>query len=143
MKAFSICGSDIRAIYREHLGNRPESYWGVIAEHERCGQVVAVDPGRLDSPSETELVYHIVGCGVCEKCRHGYMIGCTSPLRAAHGWQRDGGHAEFLLAAEATCILLPDGLSYVGGALTPHLHPLADGATAMTRSLIRRLDRVG
>ena len=32
------------------------------------------------------------------------MIGCTSPLRAAHGWQRDGGHAEFLLAEEATCI---------------------------------------
>ena len=62
--------------------------------------------------------------------------------RSAHGWQRDGGHAEFLLAEEATCILLPDELSYVGGALTPHLHPLAHGATAMTRSLTRRPARV-
>jgi D-arabinose 1-dehydrogenase-like Zn-dependent alcohol dehydrogenase len=63
------------------------------------------------------VVYHIAGCGVCEECRHGYMIGCTSPSRAAHGWQRDGGHAEFLLAEEATCIPLPDKLTYVDGAL--------------------------
>jgi threonine dehydrogenase-like Zn-dependent dehydrogenase len=87
------------------------------------------------------VVYHIAGCGVCEECRHGYMIGCTSPLRAAHGWQRDGGHAEFLLAEETTCILLPDELSYVDGALT-HLHPLAHGATAVTRSPTRRPARV-
>jgi hypothetical protein len=64
-----------------------------------------------------------------------YMIGCTSPSREAHGWLREGGHAEFPLAEEATCILLPDELFYVGGALTPHLHPLAHGATAVARSL--------
>jgi threonine dehydrogenase-like Zn-dependent dehydrogenase len=28
MKASSICGSDIRAIYREHLGHGPEAYQG-------------------------------------------------------------------------------------------------------------------
>jgi threonine dehydrogenase-like Zn-dependent dehydrogenase len=118
MKASSICGSDIRAIYREHLGSGPEAYRGVIAGHEPCGQVVAVGPDcRRLSVGDRVVVYHIAGCGVCEECRHGYMIGCTSPLRAAHGWQRDGGHAEFLLADEATCILLPDELSYVDGAL--------------------------
>ena len=44
MKASSICGSDIRAIYREHLGHGPEAYQGVVAGHEPCGQVVAVGP---------------------------------------------------------------------------------------------------
>jgi threonine dehydrogenase-like Zn-dependent dehydrogenase len=118
MKASSICGSDIRAIYREHLGTGPEAYQGVIAGHEPCGQVVAVGPGcRRLSVGDRVVVYHIAGCGVCEECRHGYMIGCTSPSRAAHGWQRDGGHAEFLLAEEATCIPLPIELSYVDGAL--------------------------
>jgi threonine dehydrogenase-like Zn-dependent dehydrogenase len=118
MKASSICGSDIRAIYREHLGRGPEAYQGVIAGHEPCGQVVATGPGcRRLTAGDRVVVYHIAGCGVCEECRHGYMIGCTSPTRAAHGWQRDGGHAEYLLAEEATCILLPDGLSYVDGAL--------------------------
>ena len=118
MKASSICGSDIRAIYRQHLGTGPEAYQGVIAGHEPCGQVVAVGEGskRL-VPGDRVVVYHIAGCGMCEECRHGYMIGCTSSHRAAHGWQRDGGHADFLLAEETTCILLPEPLSYVDGAL--------------------------
>jgi threonine dehydrogenase-like Zn-dependent dehydrogenase len=118
MKASSICGSDIRAIYREHLGHGPEAYQGVIAGHEPCGQVVAVGPGcRGLAEGDRVVVYHIAGCGICEQCRRGYLIGCTDPSRAAYGWQRDGGHAEYLLAEERTCLVLPDPLSYVDGAL--------------------------
>ena len=36
--------------------------------------------------------------------------------KAAYGWQRDGGHAEYLLAEEKDLILLPDALSYEDGA---------------------------
>jgi threonine dehydrogenase-like Zn-dependent dehydrogenase len=118
MKASSICGSDIRAIYREHLGHGPEAYQGVIAGHEPCGQVVAVGPGcRRLREGDRVVVYHISGCGVCEQCRSGYLIGCTDPSRAAYGWQRDGGHADYLLAEEVTCLPMPDSLSYVDGAL--------------------------
>jgi threonine dehydrogenase-like Zn-dependent dehydrogenase len=118
MKASSICGSDIRAIYREHLGHGPEAYQGVIAGHEPCGQVVSVGPGcRRLTEGDRVVVYHISGCGVCDECRRGYLIGCTDPSRAAYGWQRDGGHADFLLADEATCLPMPDSLSYVDGAL--------------------------
>jgi threonine dehydrogenase-like Zn-dependent dehydrogenase len=118
MKASSICGSDIRAIYREHLGHGPEAYQGVIAGHEPCGQVVAVGPGCLRlSEGDRVVVYHIAGCGICEECRRGYLIGCTDPSRAAYGWQRDGGHADYLLAEERTCLVLPDSLTFVDGAL--------------------------
>jgi threonine dehydrogenase-like Zn-dependent dehydrogenase len=118
MRASSICGSDIRAIYREHLGTGPEAYQGVIAGHEPCGEVVAVGTGcRRLAVGDRVVVYHIAGCGQCAECRRGYLIGCLSPLRAAYGWQRDGGHAEYLLAAEATCLALPPELSYVDGAL--------------------------
>ncbi len=118
VKASSICGSDIRAIYREHLGHGPEAYQGVIAGHEPCGQIVAVGPGcRRFGPGDRVILYHISGCGVCHDCREGYMISCTSPARAAYGWQRDGGHADYVLAEENTCIALPDELSYVDGAL--------------------------
>lgn len=116
--ASSICGSDIRAIYREHLGSGAEAYQDVIAGHEPAGVVAAVGPGcvRL-SPGDRVVVYHIAGCGQCEECRRGYLIGCTSPARAAYGWQRDGGHAPYLLAEERTCLALPDELSYEDGAL--------------------------
>jgi threonine dehydrogenase-like Zn-dependent dehydrogenase len=118
MKASSICGSDLRAIYREHLGHGPEGYQGVIAGHEPSGQIVKLGPGcKRFKAGDRVILYHISGCGVCNDCRAGYMISCTSPLRAAYGWQRDGGHADYLLAEENTCVALPDALSYVDGAL--------------------------
>jgi threonine dehydrogenase-like Zn-dependent dehydrogenase len=118
MKASSICGSDIRAIYREHLGVGDEAYRGVIAGHEPCGQIVETGPScKLFEAGDRVVLYHISGCGVCEDCRAGYMISCHSRQRAAYGWQRDGGHAEFLLAEENTCIRLPDNLTYEDGAL--------------------------
>ena len=47
MKASSICGSDIRAIYRAHLGTGPEGYQpGTIAGHEPCGRAAMGSPGR-------------------------------------------------------------------------------------------------
>ena len=118
MKASSICGSDIRAIYREHLGVGDEAYRNVIAGHEPCGQIAEVGPGcKKFKAGDRVVLYHISGCGVCEDCSAGYMISCHSPFRAAYGWQRDGGHAEYLLAEENTCLSLPDNLSYVDGAL--------------------------
>jgi threonine dehydrogenase-like Zn-dependent dehydrogenase len=117
MRASTICGSDIRAIYREHLGHGPEAYRGVIAGHEPAGEVVATGPDvRRVHEGDRVLLYHIAGCGLCEDCRRGFMISCTSPLRAAYGWQRDGGHADYLLADERTCVALPDELSFVDGA---------------------------
>jgi 2-desacetyl-2-hydroxyethyl bacteriochlorophyllide A dehydrogenase len=117
VQASTICGSDLRAIYREHLGEGPEAYQGVIGGHEPCGQVVAVgrDVGRIRE-GDRVVVYHISGCGQCDECRRGYQISCTSPARAAYGWQRDGGHAEFLLAEERDLLVLPGSLSYLDGA---------------------------
>ncbi|MGA2182331.1 MAG: zinc-binding dehydrogenase [Bryobacteraceae bacterium] len=118
MKASTICGSDIRCIYREHLGRGPEGYQGVIAGHEPAGQIVETGPGcRRFKIGDRVIVYHISGCGVCNDCRRGYMISCTSErYRRAYGWQRDGGMADYLLAEEKDLIFLPDELSYADGA---------------------------
>jgi threonine dehydrogenase-like Zn-dependent dehydrogenase len=79
IKASTICGSDIRCIYHEHLGRGPEGYQGVIAGHEPCGQIVEAGPGcRLFKTGDRGIIYHISGCGVCNDCRRGYMISCTS-----------------------------------------------------------------
>jgi threonine dehydrogenase-like Zn-dependent dehydrogenase len=118
MKASTICGSDIRAIYHEHLGKGPERYQGVIAGHEPCGQIMKTGPGcRRFSTGDRVVVYHISGCGLCNDCRRGYMISCTSETyRRAYGWQRDGGMADYLLADEKDLVHLPDALSYTDGA---------------------------
>ena len=118
MKSSTICGSDIRCIYHEHLGKGPEGYQpGMIAGHEPCGQIVACGPGcRRFACGDRVIVYHISGCGLCNDCRRGYMISCTSPYRRAYGWQRDGGMADYLLAEEKDLVALPDSLSYSDGA---------------------------
>jgi len=118
VKASTICGSDIRCIYHEHLGKGPEGYQGVIAGHEPAGQIVEEGPGcRRFRVGDRVIVYHISGCGVCNDCRRGYMISCTSEkYRRAYGWQRDGAMAEYMLAEEKDLIALPDQLSYADGA---------------------------
>jgi threonine dehydrogenase-like Zn-dependent dehydrogenase len=118
-KSVTICGSDIRCIYHEHLGKGPEGYQaGMIAGHEPCGQVVETGPGcRRFKTGDRVIVYHISGCGVCNDCRRGYMISCTSSeWRRAYGWQRHGGMAEYILAEEKDLVALPDELSYSDGA---------------------------
>jgi threonine dehydrogenase-like Zn-dependent dehydrogenase len=118
MRASTICGSDIRAIYREHIqGDPAEMYQGVVAGHEPAGEVVAVGPDaqRL-KVGDRVCVYHISGCGQCDDCVRGYQISCSSPKRAAYGWQRDGGHADLILAAERDCIVLPDFVTFLDGA---------------------------
>ncbi len=116
--ASTICGSDIRAIYREHVGKGPEGYQGVIAGHEPAGVIERVGPGCVQfGAGDRVIVYHISGCGVCNDCRRGYMISCTSPThRKAYGWQRDGGMAPYILAEEKDLVALPDELTFVDGA---------------------------
>jgi threonine dehydrogenase-like Zn-dependent dehydrogenase len=118
-KSSTICGSDIRCIYHEHLGKGPEGYQpGMVAGHEPCGQIAEMGPGcRRFKKGDRVIIYHISGCGVCNDCRRGYMISCTSDeYRRAYGWQRDGGMAEYMLAEEKDLVLLPDELSYSDGA---------------------------
>jgi threonine dehydrogenase-like Zn-dependent dehydrogenase len=118
MKASGLCGSDLRAIYRPAMqGTGPEAYRGVIAGHEPAGQIVAVGPEvRRFREGDRVAIYHIAGCGLCHPCRAGWMISCKAPSRAAYGWQRDGGHADFLLAEERTLVSLPQPLTYLDGA---------------------------
>ncbi|GLZ12220.1 oxidoreductase [Actinomadura sp. NBRC 104425] len=118
--ASGICGSDIGYIYRGYKGYRGvdgPAYRGVIAGHEPSGRIVAAGPGvHRFGPGDRVIVYHIVGCGLCDNCRRGHYISCGRG-RESYGWQRDGGHAPYLLAEERTCVPLPDELSYVDGAL--------------------------
>jgi D-arabinose 1-dehydrogenase-like Zn-dependent alcohol dehydrogenase len=151
MKASGLCGSDLRAIYHEHAGGDPnERYQNVIAGHEPAGQIEALGPSVSGfEPGDRVVVYHIVGCGRCEECRKGFMIGCSAPERAAYGWQRDGGHADYLLAEARTLLRLPDDLTYTDGALaacgfgTAYQGILRAGVSGRDRVLVVGLGPVG
>ncbi|MBC6466719.1 alcohol dehydrogenase catalytic domain-containing protein [Actinomadura alba] len=120
--ASGICGSDLSYIYRghkTHVGQDGPAYKGVVAGHEPSGEVVEAGPGcRRFGVGDRVIVYHIAGCGLCPNCRRGYMISCSdAKRRSSYGWQRDGGHAEYILVEESTCVPLPEELSFIDGAL--------------------------
>jgi len=118
MKASTVCGSDIKGIYHNPRESRPESFRNNIAGHEPCGQIAKCGPGmRRFKEGDRVIVYHISGCGICFECRKGYQINCSSPIRAAYGWDRNGGMAEYLLADEKDLVPLPDNMSYLDGAM--------------------------
>jgi D-arabinose 1-dehydrogenase-like Zn-dependent alcohol dehydrogenase len=79
MKASSLCGSDLRAIYRpQNQGTGPEAYKRVIAGHEPSGIIERVGPGvEHFKEGDRVIVYHIAGCGLCRDCRSGWMISCS------------------------------------------------------------------
>lgn len=118
-KASTICGSDIRCIYREHLGKGAEGYQlGIIAGHEPAGVIVDVgEDTRRFKVGDRALVYHVSGCGVCNDCRRGFMNSCQSPSRAAYGWQKNGGMANFMTVEEKDLVFLPEPLSFIDGAI--------------------------
>lgn len=120
MKASGICGSDLSYIWAGHKtfeGMDGPAYKGVIAGHEPAGVVVGIGEGVTRvGIGDRVLLYHIAGCGQCRNCRAGYDISCHGP-HAAYGWQRDGGHGEFILAEERSAIPLPAELTFEDGAL--------------------------
>ncbi|KLO15826.1 oxidoreductase [Schizopora paradoxa] len=119
-RASALCGSDLRLIYRPKTHKSgPDGYRGVIAGHEPCGIIVKRGEGVSDAWKEGTrvVVYHIQGCGDCYLCRLGQYISCESPSRRAYGWQRDGGHGEYLLADTQSLVRLLPPLTYLDGAL--------------------------
>ena len=118
MRAAGMCGSDLHNIYRTMNLDDPGHYRGCIAGHEPCGVVEAVGPDcQRFEVGDRVIVYHSTGCRNCYACRKGWMVNCTSDERSVYGWHRDGAYADFMLTEEYTLLALPDGLSFMDGAI--------------------------
>ena len=109
-----ICGSDL------HL-TEPESCRlasGSIIGHEISGEVVALGSGvtRIKVGDHVAAL-PITGCGSCPECFQGEPAWCRRGRQVLAG-----GYAQYALAGERECLVLPLGLSFADGAL---VEPLA------------------
>lgn len=117
MRASGMCGSDLHK-YRSPASeiaspnNRPG--------HEPCGEVAAVGPGvtRL-RVGDRVINHHYLGCGHCRFCRQGYSQLCLNPgpNTRYYGGTAHGGHGDYMVCHERTCVPLPDELSFEAGAM--------------------------
>jgi 2-desacetyl-2-hydroxyethyl bacteriochlorophyllide A dehydrogenase len=107
VRSAAICGTD-----RENLEGPGQA---TVPGHENAGEVVAVDrPARLRVGDRVAVNCHVT-CHACEHCLRGDLYFCKE--LTVLGFDRDGGYAEYMLVPEASCMPLPDDLSFDTGSL--------------------------
>jgi (R,R)-butanediol dehydrogenase / meso-butanediol dehydrogenase / diacetyl reductase len=122
-----ICGSDLHEYYDGPVTTRttPHPLTGVknpvILGHELCGEVVAWGSGVEDlARGDLVSVEPLETCGHCLWCAAGQYNHC--PDLALHGYNRNGGLAEYTVVRRSMAHRLPAGMTPMQGAL---IEPLA------------------
>ena len=127
VRASGLCGTDLHLLSgRMSLGALPR-----ILGHETAGDVVELGHAAADWTVGDRVVVAIdVVCGRCRHCLGGQTQRCTAMRRI--GFERDGGHTEYVAVPATNLIRLPDGLGYEAAAILP------DAVACMYHSLICR-----
>lgn len=113
MKISGLCGSDL-LFYRQSRAEREAS--PVISGHEPCGIVDSIGSAVSGvREGDRVAVYHYRGCGFCRYCLAGNLMCCDQ--RRGYGWHVDGSHADYILTDARNCMILPDELSFIDGAM--------------------------
>lgn len=87
-----------------------------VGGHEPCGVIAEVGPNVTQvKVGDRVMMHHYTGCGACSMCRIGYTQMCLHH-HEVYGSTKDGGHQDFLLCPESTCIKMPDSLTFEQGA---------------------------
>jgi len=125
VRASGLCSTDLHLLSgRQPLGELPR-----ILGHELAGEVVEIGLGVEGwSVGERVTTAIDVTCGRCRHCRAGETQRCPAMQRI--GFERDGGHAEFVAVPAANLVRVPPELSYDAAAILP------DAVACMYHSLV-------
>jgi propanol-preferring alcohol dehydrogenase len=134
-----MCGSDLHHLYRVPRKERSKPFLGInvspdiIPGHEPAGIVTKIgsDVQSLEKGNRV-VVHHISGCGHCKYCQGGHVIHCEK--KKTYGYDVHGAFADFMVALEKDCVILPEGLSFEEGA-----YASCGAGTAWKASKVARL----
>jgi alcohol dehydrogenase, propanol-preferring len=105
--ACGVCRTDL------HLaeGDLPPRAPDITPGHEVVGEVVAAGPraARFAAGDRVGVAWLAGTDGTCDYCRHGRENLC--PASSYTGWDRHGGYADYLTAADGYVHPLPSGFS--------------------------------
>lgn len=127
VRASGLCSTDLHLLSgRQPLGELPR-----ILGHELAGEVAELGHGVAGWQVGDRVTAAIdVTCGRCRHCQTGETQRCTTMQRI--GFERDGGHAEYVTLPAANLVALPAELSYEGAAILP------DAVACMYHSLLHQ-----
>ncbi len=127
VRASGLCSTDLHLRSgRMALGRLPR-----ILGHESAGEIVELGEGVAGWKVGDRVTVAVdVVCGKCRHCLTGQTQRCPSMQRI--GFERDGGHAEYVAVPAANVISLPPSLAYDAAAILP------DAVACMYHSLVGR-----
>jgi D-arabinose 1-dehydrogenase-like Zn-dependent alcohol dehydrogenase len=113
VQACGVCHSD--AATKE--GILPGIQYPRVPGHEVVGLIDAVGPGvpRWTPGLQVGVGWNGGYCGYCDSCRRGNFFACQTATQVT-GITRDGGYADYMIAAASAVALRPEGLSPVEAA---------------------------
>jgi propanol-preferring alcohol dehydrogenase len=110
--ACGVCRTDLHIID----GDLPPRHPGIVPGHEVIGRIVAMgqDCRRFRSGQRVGFGWLGGTCGVCSYCAERHENLCDAA--AFTGYDRNGGFAEYAVADERFCFVIPDGYDDVHAA---------------------------
>lgn len=132
-----VCRTDLHLAEGDLVPKRPD----VTPGHEVVGEVVRAGPGtaRFTVGDRVGVAWLAGTDGSCTYCRRGSENLCPNSVYT--GWDRDGGYAEYLVAADAYVHPLPSGFS--DAELAPLLCAGIIGYRALRRATLPPGGRLG
>ena len=116
IKAAALCASDL-SIYngKPLIEGYPSGTF--ITGHELCGIVKKKGPfvQHLKEGDRVAIIAFI-GCGFCNYCLGGEPNLCESVK--VLGFNHHGGDAEYMTVPERSCLILPEEIDYIVGAIS-------------------------
>ncbi|MBK6335925.1 MAG: zinc-binding dehydrogenase [Betaproteobacteria bacterium] len=127
VRASGLCSTDLHLLSgRQPLGDLPR-----VVGHELAGDVVELGAGVTDwRPGDRVTAAIDVCCGRCRHCLTGATQRCRAMQRI--GFERDGGHADYVAVPASNLVLLGAEISYAAAAILP------DAVACMYHSLIHQ-----
>ncbi len=115
IKASALCASDLSIYHGTPLiPGFPSGTF--ITGHEPCGIVSKSGPCvRGLKEGDRVAMIAFIGCGHCRYCIGGEPNLCDNT--GVLGFTTHGGDAEYLLIPERSCLIMPDKMSFVTGAV--------------------------
>ena len=115
MKSSGICGSDLKNLRASKSEKDPEGEL-VVPGHEPVGVVAEIGPNVNGlNVDDRIMMHHYTGCLRCNMCRIGYTQMCSEGT-TVYGMGAGGGHQDYMLVPDYTCIKMPDELGFAAAA---------------------------
>ena len=129
LRSSGLCGSD----FGRYRGDGANTHKGELRRpgHEPCGEIVALG-SKVNglNISDRVIQHHYEGCRECEYCQKGWQQLCqVSEKKAYYGGSMHGGHGDYMVAHQSTCVKMPDKIEFEVGAY------LACGASTAYQAL--------